>query len=241
MFELCKRTIGNPCHPPLIFLHGFLGSKEDWEPMISYFSDRVFCIAFYLPGHGESPYIEQILASVKRSIHANVNTKPICIGYSLGGRIAMQLRDEFSAIVFLSAHPGLESQTEKETRYIIDTLWSEQLLYLPFEDFLAKWYAQPVFKNTNSVFMIERRLNQKYQPKSLAKVLLQLSLSKQARSLDFPCPVLFLYGENDAVYASIYSKLPKSLPTLPIPNGGHAIHLENPLSCFQHINDWLIT
>ena len=68
MLKLSKLTCGNPRQPPLIFFHGFLVSKEDWEGMLPFFQDRFFCIAYDLPGHGQSPYSEEILKTIKKAV-----------------------------------------------------------------------------------------------------------------------------------------------------------------------------
>lgn len=242
MSELHKLTVGNPRHPPLIFLHGFLGAKEDWEGMLPYFQDHFFCIAFDLPGHGESPYSEEVLTTIKRTISAITPIKPIFIGYSMGGRIAMQLQDHARAIAILSAHPGLETQEEKEGRRQTDKEWSDKLLRLPLEGFVTEWYAQPIFQSllqNPSLLqtLVKRRMKQ--NPQNLARVLLQMSLGNQPHITHFSCPALFLYGEEDLKYRQLYCRLPKIVTVRSIKNCGHVIHLENAADCAEQIIHWI--
>jgi pimeloyl-ACP methyl ester carboxylesterase/L-alanine-DL-glutamate epimerase-like enolase superfamily enzyme len=46
---------GDPSHPPILLIHGFLGCKEDWDPIVSQLTkSRHSCICVDLPGHGDS-------------------------------------------------------------------------------------------------------------------------------------------------------------------------------------------
>ena len=241
MFEFSKLTCGDPCNPPLIFLHGFLGAKEDWEAMLPYFGKRFFCIAFDLPGHGSTPYSEEILSAIKKEITI-FTPKPILIGYSMGGRIALQLQQFASAIIALSAHPGLGSQKEKEQRKEIDEIWCEKLLTLPFDIFLSEWYAQSIFctllhRTPLLKLILKRRMKQ--NPQDLARVMRQLSLANQPYITQFLCSTLFVHGEKDLKYRKLYRKLPKNVATRSVKHSGHAIHLEKPQACAEEILKWL--
>ncbi len=221
---------GNPRHPPLIFLHGFLGAKEDWTDMFAYLEKHFYCIALDLPGHGSAPYCDDVLSTLK-TILQTYSPKPIIVGYSMGGRIAMQLQEYASSLVILSAHPGLATKAEREARRKIDETWSEKLLQLPLEEFLAEWYAQPIFQHFS---LIDRRLSQ--DPQALSKIILQLSLANQ-EIFPISCPVLFLYGEEDLKYRELYCRIPNACG---IPGCGHVVHLEKPKDCAEIILDWLL-
>ncbi len=242
MFDFSKLTCGDSSHPPLIFFHGFLGAKEDWEDMLPFFEQRFFCIAYDLPGHGSTPYSEDILSVLKNEIKKKFTKKPILIGYSLGGRIAMQLQENTSALVALSAHPGLSTQKEKEQRYKADERWSEKLLSLPLDAFFAEWYEQPIFHTLRHnlpllQLLIKRRMKQ--NPCDLAKVLRQLSLAHQPQMTQLLGPALFMHGEEDLKYRKLYSRLPKTAAVRTIKNCGHAIHVENARACAEEILNWL--
>ncbi len=240
MLELSKFTTGNPNHPPLIFLHGFLGNKEDWEALIPFFRHRFYCIALDLPGHGESPYSEEVIMTVKQALEAY--DSPMCIGYSMGGRIALQLQENFSSLIILSAHPGLPTHKEKEARRLIDEQWCQKLLYLPIDHFFTEWYAQPIFHPLprNAVLlqkMVKRRMKQ--NPQFLVGVLRQMSLANQPHITEFKRPTLFLYGEEDLNYRQLYSNLSKTVSVGCVKDSGHAILLENVADCARQIINWI--
>ena len=231
-----KLTRGDPRLPPLIFLHGFLGCKENWEGFLPFFEDRYHCIAWDLPGHGKTPYCEGIQGALENEIVRNCDEKPIVIGYSMGGRLALGLKEKAEALVLISAHPGLKTKEEKESRLQSDCVWSQKLLTLPFEDFLKQWYAQPIFHTLPKTFA---GLRLRQDPKSLSQVLLQLSLSKQVLHEKLPCPALFLYGEQDKKYQDLYGALPSGAKAHPICGCSHAAHLENTPECARVISEWL--
>ncbi len=227
---LAKLTRGCSSNPPLVFLHGFLGSKEDWNAFFPSFEESYYCIAFDLPGHGQSPYCEDILTQMRVEIQ-KLKEIPIFIGYSMGGRIALILKDLAKKLIILSGHPGLKEEPEKIERKISDEKWSQSLRSLPFPVFLSQWYAQPVFHRQH------KRCSQ--NPEDLARVLLQLSLSDQQYNDTFPCPTLFLYGEYDLKYRELYRNLPKAAKVCEIKDSSHAVHLDNATLCTKTILNWL--
>ncbi|MBS0620420.1 MAG: alpha/beta fold hydrolase [Verrucomicrobia bacterium] len=213
----------------LIFLHGFLGSKEDWEGVLPYLEYP--CVAIDLPGHGSSPYSENILDTVRTAIAPY--SRKVLIGYSLGGRIALQLMDNCDGVIALSAHLGLDSLQEREERLKTDQIWIEKLRSLPLETFLRQWYAQPLFDGT---FPPRRH---KQNPEALARVMEQMSLGKMEKISTFSKPTLFLYGKEDLKYEALYCKLPPSVLVRGIDGAHHAIHLQKPQLCATTLNAFL--
>jgi 2-succinyl-6-hydroxy-2,4-cyclohexadiene-1-carboxylate synthase len=142
------------------------------------------------------------------------------VGYSLGGRLALQYTHLFSrkvaSLTLASSHAGLRTEEEKKERFLLDTMWAERLLSLPLEAFLSKWYTQPIFGGFQPD-LSKRRL---HDAKELAKTMLHYSLSKQP-FLD-PKNALVMVGEKDEKYRTLWPKAKI------IPNAAHMIHLENP-------------
>jgi 2-succinyl-6-hydroxy-2,4-cyclohexadiene-1-carboxylate synthase len=240
MPEFSKLIRGNPSNPTLILFHGFLGSKEDWEEALFFLKEKYYCIAFDLPGHGDTAYCEDILSALRQEI-GQLFCQPIIAGYSMGGRIAMQLKSLAKALIVLSAHPGLQTQQEREERMKSDQVYSDKLLNHPFEDFLTDWYAQPVFqsltKNPSALqALVKRRMKEKAQ--NLSQVLLQMSLAKQPLIQDFPCPTLFLYGEKDLKYRDLYAKLPNTVSVCEVQGCGHTLLIDNAPMCSKIILNW---
>jgi 2-succinyl-6-hydroxy-2,4-cyclohexadiene-1-carboxylate synthase len=84
---------GQPGYPWLVFLHGFSGDRNEWREVGDAFPawPRLY---LDLPGHGGSADIAvQDFAGVNTLLQATLNSYNILnywlIGYSLGGRVAM--------------------------------------------------------------------------------------------------------------------------------------------------------
>lgn len=207
--------------PVICFLHGFLGSKEDWDPIIQEL-EGFHCHAINYAGLS----LEELKCTLE-----TLSPKPeLFVGYSMGGRILLKL--QLLASIIISAHPGLATQQEREERWKMDCKWIEMLESNPNEFFEA-WYAQDLFstlKENKSVFeaMLKRRKNQ--DPKLLVRTLKTYSLAHDLPTSFLP-GLLFLYGEKDLKFQNLYLKLPRTVEVKKIENAGHALHLENPRAC----------
>lgn len=200
---------------PLVFLHGFLGSAGDWEPVCSFLPPSQ-CIGLDLPGHGNSPFVEDFTIDIPR-FHL--------IGYSMGGRLAMSYAfkhpEQIESITLMSAHPGLKSEEEKKERLKKDQEWANLLFELPIDEFLIRWYNQPLFKPFKPDLTMRKQQNIPH----LAAALMHYSLGKQMRfEIDG-----VLVGERDEKFRALYKN-----PIL-IPNACHMVHLENPEAVAQII------
>jgi 2-succinyl-6-hydroxy-2,4-cyclohexadiene-1-carboxylate synthase len=189
----------------LIFLHGFLGSPEDWKGVVEYLPDfecRLLEYPFKIPEEG------------------------IVIGYSMGGRIALAASNPK---VLLSVHPGLQNEEEKRVRWEQDQRWAARFTNEPLEEVLKDWYRQPLFETLDISSILERRLQQKGV--HLAEILGRESLAHQI--FHIPKDAIFLHGEYDLKFKELYRSL--HLPSIEIPQVGHAAHLEHPRACAEAI------
>jgi 2-succinyl-6-hydroxy-2,4-cyclohexadiene-1-carboxylate synthase len=228
---LFSKSFGNPQKPLVLLLHGFLGCGDDFLPLIEHLPEDFFYFIPDLPAHGNSPYTPHLLPQLLSSLPQ----KPLfLIGYSLGGRLAMQMSSSFedSAVIAISSHPGLSSIQAKESRFEEDLFWKKQLETLSPREFLTLWYQRPIFSSLQQkpkllAELIEKRTYTNGQEK--AQVLEDLSLAKQPL---FSKEAFFLYGEQDLAYKKLYANL---CHVFSIPDAGHTILLENPEACANAI------
>jgi 2-succinyl-6-hydroxy-2,4-cyclohexadiene-1-carboxylate synthase len=93
MASLNYKVHGSPSATPLIMLHGFLGSSDDWQQVIAELQPNVRCMTVDLPGHGENrrqsglDFAETVAALVEILNELNLPRAGL-LGYSMGGRIA---------------------------------------------------------------------------------------------------------------------------------------------------------
>lgn len=79
---------------PLILLHGWGSNKETFRGIIDHLSDEYCCFSIDLPGFGESPIehsmsLDDYVCVLEDFIKINGIEKPIILGHSFGGRIAI--------------------------------------------------------------------------------------------------------------------------------------------------------
>lgn len=93
----------------VVFLHGFLGSSEDWIPIMKAVSGSARCISIDLPGHGESRVkssngeaqgprlsIENVAKILSKTLDQISSEKVTLVGYSMGARIALYMALKFA-------------------------------------------------------------------------------------------------------------------------------------------------
>jgi pimeloyl-ACP methyl ester carboxylesterase len=83
-------------NPPLVFVHGFACTHDDWQPQVDFFSTRQCVVTCDLRGHGASSGdsahcdIETYGADVSTLLHVQNLPPAILIGHSLGCRVVLQ-------------------------------------------------------------------------------------------------------------------------------------------------------
>jgi 2-succinyl-6-hydroxy-2,4-cyclohexadiene-1-carboxylate synthase len=118
--------------PPLLLLHGFTGSVENWQFLLPSFRSRYQVIRLDLIGHGlsEAPreyqrYSLDQAADDLISLLDQLGLKRInLLGYSLGGRLALlfavKYPERLQMLVIESGSPGLARKSERAARRVAD-------------------------------------------------------------------------------------------------------------------------
>lgn len=240
---------GQPGYPWLVFLHGFSGDRDEWRTVGEAFPawPRLY---LDLPGHGGSADIAvDGFTGVSELLQATLNSYNILdywlVGYSLGGRVAMnfacQPRAGLRGLIVEGGHPGLQDEASRQARLINDSAWAERFRREPLAQVFADWYQQPVFASLDaaqraSLVALRRRNN----GATLAAMLQATSLAGQAdlraplQARDFPFH--YLCGERDAKFRAIAQAL--AADTHIIHHAGHNAHRDNPaavIACLAQI------
>ncbi|AZZ35663.1 hypothetical protein CIK05_02230 [Bdellovibrio sp. qaytius] len=224
----------------ILALHGFLGRGRDWAkiqtltPRHQWITPELF--------HPSSPIGDIDLASFNVLADRIIsfipqNTQPIFVGYSLGARVGLYLLerhpDRFKKFIFLSAHPGLSSDADKQLRRLNDLEWKEKLATLSWADFWNEWNSQAVFKRDNDRELM--RDARDVDPKKLALGLTALSLASQENKdavlAQHADKVIWAVGDQDQKFTSFAEDL-KRKKILPgyerIFNSGHRVLFDQP-------------
>lgn len=233
----------------VLFLHGFMGSSDDWRDVMNAVGDRGFCIAPDLPGHGgsqglapESYTIEGSARDVIHTLNELEVERPVVVGYSMGGRLAlyMALRyPERCAGLFLeSASPGLGSMEERAARRAADEDKAQRLESGDFEKFLSDWYRQPLFESlARDEGLLGRTIaaRRRNDPGELARSLRGMGTGSQpslwAELENLGVPALAVAGGLDHQYTRVSSRMAEISPRMKstvVPGAGHTVHAETP-------------
>ena len=247
--------------PGLLFLHGFLGSKNDWNPIVDPLKDDFCCLAVDLPGHGDTTVADDSLYRMENVASALTDltgelglSRPQVVGYSMGGRLALYLAvnhaDSFSGFVLESASPGLKTAEERQARVEHDEALAQKLMSTDLKDFLADWYNQPIFETLrNDPRLLEETVKHRMtnNPAGLSRSLRYMGTGTQPSLWDrlhaITRPLLLIAGEHDTKYTAIQHQMADLCPTTQmriILDCGHNVHLERPVEYIEAIKPFLL-
>ena len=224
----------NHTNNTLVFLHGFLGSPSDWDPITSLLKDSYHCLSLDLyPLYPKKDILT--FESFPNVIIDHLKNQNITsfhlIGYSMGGRLAMAISQKIKplSLTIISSHFGLQKKEEKEKRHKTNILWANRLDKLSFSDFLQMWYDQPIFAKSDKEMLVLNRLKHQSNMPILKRMLLELSLGKQPYYFNKAFSnALFIYGEKDTKYKNLYENhIPDTMRT-EIPEAFHMPHITHP-------------
>ena len=255
------RLIGSPPKPPLVFLHGYLGSGEDWLQVAEQCAAQFLCILPDLPGHGQNTHqpftqplsFEVIAEGLVTLIEALGLDRVGLVGYSMGGRIALYsaLRrpQQISALVLESCSPGLATGQARRQRARVDDRRAKSILAGGLEAFVDHWYDMELFGTLKSQPCLFQEIREKRKMNDrewAAKVISELSPGRQPSLWPelggLRLPTLLLAGALDSNYVEIIAamdqKIPKSKVEI-VPEAGHNIHLEHPSRFIKLVVDFL--
>ena len=251
--DLLAVDVTGPEHAPaLVFLHGFMGRKEDWAEIIAHLEEAFRCYTIDLPFHGASRSIhaefDDTVHHIVRRLDGLGCRRFGLVGYSMGGRIALQLAlhhaERVPRCVIESGSPGLMQDSARESRRQQDEGLAEQLDAVAseggtLENFLQQWYRADLWASLRTK---PERLEQLIatrsmhnDPAALASALRALGTGRQAHQWQaLACsrtPILCVVGALDTKYRHIAMEMraqAQALEIATVPACGHNVHFERP-------------
>jgi 2-succinyl-6-hydroxy-2,4-cyclohexadiene-1-carboxylate synthase len=250
MYQWHVNLTGNPTLPPLLLLHGWMGSSEDYTEIIELLRSRFYCMAIDLPGHGQTEVLDDTLgynfAATAIGIIQLLDSLKIdrcsIAGYSFGGRLALYLAlefpERFNRVMLESASAGLATEVDRQARVIRDWQIIDRLEADPLADFVSDWYRQSIFvgidKHRNFDQLIQRRIATN-RADDLIKSLERAGLGMQPylgdRLKRHNRPISLIVGGLDRKFVDINREIECECPqtTLKIvPDCSHNVHFQNP-------------
>ncbi len=248
--HLQSRVTGKPGAPLVLFLHGFLGSADDWAGILPAFEPSFRCAAVDLPGHGGSaattsdlPYtfLETATALIELIDEIDVPSFSL-VGYSMGGRLALYVAAIYAMrvdrIVLESASPGLRTEQERAERRQHDEQRARELEDGELAAFVRQWYEQPLFTSLAKYpekreALIARRTRN--SARGLAASLRGMGTGVQpplwVEWAANTIPALLVTGEQDPKFVALGREMAQGCTAsrlAVVPGAGHCVHYENP-------------
>ncbi len=256
------RLMGDKNSPTILLLHGFIGSSEDWKPEITepLLDSGYRVLAVDLPGHGRTEAADDndydmaaCAAGLVRLLDEIGPDRAHLLGYSMGGRLALFMAvnypDRWPKVILESASPGLDSEEERQNRVRADAALARRIQMEPPAEFLADWYAQPLFASLSAC---PDKLQQLIAERSGYSVDgLRLSLERMGTGVQpslwdelerIKSPLLLIVGEKDSKFREIGSEIDRRCPdaTLEVAaDAGHNVHLEQPEQFVRAVVEFL--
>jgi len=226
----------------LILLHGFGGTRHAWEGVIACLHpERYRPLALDLPGHGEHADAQRPIsfAGCVEYVLARAPERFALCGYSLGGRVALHVAlaapGRVARLALVASSAGIEDPAERSLRRASDRRLADELERAPFEDFIERWQAQPLFaEDPPEVGALAREDQRRNRPDALAAVLRGIGSGEMGplweRLKELPMPVTVLAGERDPKFQALGRRMVAALPDarLAVLPGGHRLPLESP-------------
>lgn len=235
--------------PPLLLLHGFTGSADEWAELTLALAGLREVIAVDLLGHGRSSApadpmaytMERCVAALLGLMDALGIARADVLGYSMGGRVALQLAaaapGRLGRLILESASPGIEDEVERAARAASDDALADRIEARGLEWFVEHWASIPLFASQASLPAAERAALRERRLRGsttgYANSLRGMGAGRQsslwARLPRVGMPVLLVSGEIDIKYVAINERMAGLLPDarhIVVAGAGHTVHLE---------------
>lgn len=174
----------------LVALHGFMGHPSDF---------KVLNLALWAP-HIFLTQMDSLEEWAKR-FNSSITQKPIVLGYSMGGRLALHCLLEnpklYHAAIIVAAHPGIKDEELRYKRLEQDRVWSTKFKSQEWESLMHEWENAPALKGSITI----ERSEPDYDRGSLSSAMRSFSLGTQSYLIpqinELTLPILWLSREQE--------------------------------------------
>jgi pimeloyl-ACP methyl ester carboxylesterase len=230
--------------PPLVFLHGLGSSARDWEFQLAHFSKQWRCVAFDLPGSGQSrdparPHGPFSLAGYAKVVAAAMKALAIApaqvVGLSMGGMTCLQLAldapEVVTSITVVNAGASVVAKTLKARAVLALRAVLTRTLG---PKFVGKLVAPRLFPRPHEHALRDQFVAQlaAQDPKTYAAVSRAvMGWSVEDRVQAISCPVVFISADADyspvAVKEALAARI-RGAKVIVVPDSHHALPIEKP-------------
>lgn len=242
--RLVHRDLGGAGRPPLVLLHGMLGSSRNWQTAGRDLAEKFHVLAVDLRNHGASPHAptmayEEMMVDVLGWLDTQALERVTLLGHSMGGKVAMLLacrqpaRVERLLVLDIAPKnyfwPGHRQGFAAMNELNLADLRSRAEAELRFEARVPSW-AQRKFLTTNLERTEDGRWAWQINLPVLTAALPELEKNPLAATDRFTGSIAFLAGEkSNYIEAEDHAAIRAHFPAAKIevlPGCGHNPHME---------------
>lgn len=243
--------------PVMVFLHGFMGEKNDLLPMAKKFLGQYSLLLIDLAGHGKTNSAHFRSSSdllSKLAVFIKLTSPDYSLyGYSMGGRVALELTIHYldpHELILESAGLGLQTTAEKNERLMADQKLLTGIEQTGKAEFFKQWYSvamfAPYLKHPDFQKDIENKITHDHHEWQASQSLLSAGLFslkndvlKKLQAKSKTTKIFYLYGELDFKYKALASELSKldkhNVEIREIKHAGHNPHKTHLIETFNSL------
>jgi len=244
--DLAHQFFGGEGNPPLVILHGLLGSSRNWTSVAKELAGHFEVYAVDLRNHGKSPHAAEmtyaaLAEDVGEFLAARELDRPFLLGHSLGGKTAMRLAcdgpDRLRGLIVVDIAPRDYAPHFREEFAAMNELdlgglgarreADEALAARGVEDWAMRQFLLTNLERDEASEGFRWQVNLRV----LTEALPELAKSSIGENERFGGPTLFLRGENsDFVKDDDRPAITRHFPAsqlMTIADAAHNVHVQN--------------
>lgn len=229
---------------PIVFLHGFGSTKEDYADIVRYKAfDGYPFVAYDAPGCGETSCTDVSQISIPFLVKTALKVLDYfdiqrfhLVGHSMGGLTALMLAHEYPARVlsFVDIEGNLAPEDCFLSRQIIDFPHNNPEQF--FDNFIERTLHTPAFASPLYAASLRHKVRAD-AVQGIFESMVELSDHGDLMSkfLALPCSKMFMYGEQNTSLSYLNTIQAKGVQLAEIPACGHFPMYSNPLLMWKKI------
>lgn len=231
---------------PVVFLHGFGSTKEDYADIVRYesFAGHPF-VAFDAPGCGETlcsdlskvsiPFLVETALAVLDSVKFE---RFHLVGHSMGGLTALMLAHQYPdrVLSFVDIEGNIAPEDCFLSRQIIEYPESDTETF--FNAFIERTLHAPAFANALYASSLRHKVRAA-AVRGIFESMVDLSDNGNLmeKFLGLPCPKMYMYGEQNASLSYLSYIESQGVKLAEIKDCGHFPMYSNPMLMWLQIAD----
>jgi pimeloyl-ACP methyl ester carboxylesterase len=234
---------------PLVFLHGFGSTKEDYADVVQQadLADHPV-LAYDAPGCGETTYANLSALSIPflvRVATAVLDARGIdrfhLVGHSMGGLTGLLLADQDPSRVagFIDIEGNVAPEDCFLSRQIISHHHPDPAVF--FEEFRDRAWNSRYWSSTLYAASLPHKVRiHAVRPIFESMVRLSDHGDLMRRFLTLPFPRMFMYGEQNSTLSYLPTLAERGVELAEIPHSGHFPMYSNPPAMWSRVTDFVL-